>query len=171
MSDQSGQDSDEIIFRHPYTKDGKRLWEITKSSGTLDLNSPYHYLIMCRHFKGTTVVAEYNGTIVGFVTAYIPPESENTFFVWQVAVDKSAQSKGVGKKMLVYALKHAGPKKPKFLEATITPSNAASIKLFSAVAKVLGASHEFNEVFFSEDDFGGDAHEAEKLFRIGPIEF
>jgi L-2,4-diaminobutyric acid acetyltransferase len=169
LSVQSGQAHDEIMFRHPDTEDGKHLWEITRHSGTLDLNSPYHYLIMCRHFGSTSVVAEINGTIVGFVTAYIPPESRNTLFVWQIAVNKSAQGKGLAKKMLVFAFKNAANNPLAFLEATITPSNTASIHLFSSVAQAFDAPFDFSETYFSEEDFGTGAHEPETLVRIGPI--
>jgi len=169
LSVQSGQGKDEIIFRHPDTEDGKELWEITKRSETLDLNSPYHYLIMSRHFGSTSVVAEINGTVVGFVTAYIPPETPNTLFVWQIAVDKKAQGKGLAKKMLVFALENASQQPLEFLEATITPSNIASINLFTAAAKAFDAPFEFSKMVFSEEDFGAGSHEPETLFRIGPI--
>jgi L-2,4-diaminobutyric acid acetyltransferase len=126
---------------------------------------------MSRHFKSTSVVAEINGTVVGFVTAYIPPEHSNTLFVWQVAVDKKAQGKGLAKRMLVFAFKNASRQPLEFLEATITPSNIASIHLFTAAAKALDAPFDFSKTFFSEDDFGAGPHEAETLFRIGPIPF
>ena len=58
MSTQNSRNINGIVFRPPRTEDGKTLWEITKTSGTLDLNSVYHYLIMCRHFSKTCIVAE-----------------------------------------------------------------------------------------------------------------
>lgn len=169
MSVQSGQNRDELLLRHPGTEDGNQLWEITKRSGTLDLNSPYHYLLMCRHFTASSVVAEVNGRIAGFVTAYIPPENSDTLFVWQVAVDKKFRGQGLARKMLAFAFQHAPQRPLSYLEATITPSNSASINLFTATAQDLDAPFAFNETFFSQKDFGSAAHECEKLFRIGPI--
>ncbi|BCS97004.1 L-2,4-diaminobutyric acid acetyltransferase [Desulfoluna limicola] len=168
MSVQSSQSRDEVVLRHPGAEDGNQLWEITKRSETLDLNSPYHYLLMCRHFAASSVVAEVNGRIAGFVTAYIPPESSDTLFVWQVAVDRKFRGQGLARKMLAFAFHH--PQRPlSYLEATITPSNTASICLFTAAAQDLDAPFAFNETFFSQKNFGSAEHECEMLFRIGPI--
>ena len=160
----------DIRFRHPTAADdGKQLWEITKASGSLDLNSVYHYLIMCRHFGGTSLVAERQGRVVGFVTAYIPPASAETIFVWQVAVDASQRGQGVGVQLLTHVVENARKMGVKYLDATITPSNRASIGLFTAAARALNAPFAFEEEFFSATDFGETTHEAEVLFHIGPI--
>lgn len=168
MSDQSDQEGGHIIFRNPDIKDGKKLWGITKRSGELDLNSPYHYLIMCSHFAHTSIVAEKKREIVGFVTAYIPPPSPETVFVWQVAVDKKFRGEGVAGGMLAAVINNALKLNVRYLDATITPSNLASINLFTSTAKRLNAPFEFETVCFSETDLGG-GHEPEKLFRMGPI--
>lgn len=158
-----------FLFRHPTKQDGKHLWEIAKSSGSLDLNSVYHYLIMCRHFGKTSLVSEKQGQVIGFVTAYIPPDSPDTVFVWQVAVDEKERGQGLGVHLLTNVFKNARKWGVKNLDATITPSNRASIGLFTAVARRLNAPFEFKEEFFSTADFGKNAHEAEMLFHIGPI--
>lgn len=159
----------ELYFRSLRTKDGKDIWEIAKASGTLDLNSPYHYLIMCRHFGLTGLVAETQGRIVGFVTAYIPPETPDTLFVWQVAVDESARGSGIAKRMLVRVFENAKAVGVRYLSATITPSNQASINLFTAVARELKADFMFEGEFFSAADFGPNVHEPEVFFQIGPV--
>jgi len=158
-----------IVFRHPDAADGKDLWEITKASGSLDLNSVYHYLIMCRHFGETSLVAERQGQVVGFVTAYIPPASLETIFVWQVAVDANERGQGLGVQLLTHVFENAHKMGAKYLDATITPSNRASIGLFTAAARSLDAPFVFEEEFFSAADFGKNVHEAEVLFHIGPI--
>ena len=159
----------DIVFRHPAADDGRQLWEITKASGSLDLNSVYHYLIMCRHFGRTSLVAERQGRVVGFVTAYIPPASADTIFVWQVAVDASERGRGLGVQLLTRVFENARACGVKNLDATITPSNKASIGLFTAAARALKARFVFEEEFFSAADFGKTTHEAEVLFHIGPI--
>lgn len=157
-----------IFFRHPEIKDGQYFWKIAKASKTLDVNSPYHYLIMCRHFAKTCIVAEHEGEVVGFVTAYIPPDIPDTIFVWQVAVDEKHRGQGLGVQMLVTLFKSLKILNIKHLEATITPSNQASVKLFTAVARELKASFEFEKEFFSVAHFGENIHEPEILFHIGP---
>ena len=168
MDTQKSQLPDSIIFRSPKTDDGKYFWEIAKASKTLDVNSTYHYLIMCRHFGKTCLAAEKQGCVVGFVTAYIPPDSPDTIFVWQVAVDEKERGQGLGVQMLVTLFKKLKILNIKYLDATITPSNQASIKLFTAVARELKASFEFEKDFFSAVNFGENAHEPEILFHINP---
>ena len=169
LSTENRREINDIIFRNPTTGDGKDLWEITKASGTLDVNSTYHYLIMCRHFKETCIVAEKQGHTVGFVTAYIPPDSPDTVFVWQVAVDEKERGQGLGVLLLTNLFDNVTEFDVKNLDATITPSNQASIRLFSAAARRLNAPFEFEQEFFSAADFGQNAHETEILFHIGPV--
>jgi len=169
LSTENRREINGIVFRNPTTGDGKYLYEITKASKTLDVNSTYHYLIMCRHFKKTCIVAEKQGRIVGFVTAYIPPDSPDTVFVWQVAVDEKERGQGLGVLLLTNVFKNGTALGVKNLDATITPSNQASIRLFTAAAKKLRAPFEFEQEFFSAADFGQNAHEAEMLFHIGPV--
>lgn len=166
MNTQKNQRPKSISFRTPKTNDGKYLWKIAKASKTLDLNSAYHYLIMCRHFGKTCIIAEQEGEVVGFVTAYIPPDLPDTIFVWQVAVDEKHRGKGLGVQMLVSLYKNLKLLNIKHLEATINPSNQASIKLFTAVARELKAFFKFEKEFFSATHFGENVHEPEILFHI-----
>jgi L-2,4-diaminobutyric acid acetyltransferase len=168
LNTKKSQLSDSIIFRPPKTDDGKYFWEIAKASKTLDVNSIYHYLIMCRHFGKTCLAAEKQGRVVGFITAYIPPGSPDTVFVWQVAVDEKERGQGLGVQMLVTLFKKLKILNIKHLDATITPSNQASVKLFMAVARELKSSFEFEKEFFPAVNFGENIHEPEILFHIGP---
>lgn len=162
-------DGGEIILRPPETKDGTSFHELAKASGTLDVNSLYHYLILCRHFGQTCVAAEHQGKVAGFVTAYLPPSLPDTIFVWQVAVDETMRGRGLGRAMLASLQQRVRPLGVKYMDATITPSNQASVRLFTSVAKHLNAPFAFGETVFSAADFGKTRHEPELLFHIGPI--
>jgi len=163
------RETDDIVFQRPETGDGKYFWEIAKASKTLDVNSLYHYLIMCSHFGRTCIAAKKQEQVVGLVTAYIPPDLPDTIFVWQVAVDEKHRGRGLGLRMLVKVFNNAKAVNVKNLDATITPSNLASINLFKATARVLNAPFEFEKEFFSAENFGKNVHEPEILFHIGPI--
>jgi L-2,4-diaminobutyric acid acetyltransferase len=56
----------------------------------------------------------------------------------------------------------------RYLEATVTPSNRPSAALFRALARDLGSPCTITKGFPSEA-FPGESHEAERLFRIGPL--
>jgi len=154
----------------PRTDDAPRLWEIARDSGVLDVNSPYSYALWCRDFAQTSVVArEEDGAVFGFVTGYVRPDDPRTLFVWQVAVDASRRGRGLAGRMLG----HLGGQLPDlgcgYLEATVTPDNLASSRLFESFARSHGARLERRELF-GEDVFPDEVdHEPEVLFRIGPV--
>jgi L-2,4-diaminobutyric acid acetyltransferase len=146
----------------------------------LDPNSTYAYLLLSHHFHDTCVVAERRRTIVGFVSAYVPPRQQDTIFVWQVAVDATARGEGLAGRLLDELLAREACAEVSFLETTVTPSNRPSRKLFDALARRLKAACR-TSVLFPPELFNGTrsrespdgepapCHEAEELLRIGPF--
>lgn len=151
----------------PAVSDGPALYRITRDSGVLDVNSSYVYLLWCRDFANTSLVARADGAVVGFVTGYIRPDAPDTIVVWQVAVDASQRGGGVAGALLGELLRRALPRGVRYLETTITADNTASIKLFSALARRHDAKLAVSELFTPE--LFPDAHEGEDLYRIGPF--
>lgn len=160
--------SDSVQFGTPTVEDGAAMWELVNNS-TLDQNSAYKYIMMAEFFADTCVVAKEDGKLVGFITAFIPPERQDVVFIWQVGVDASQQGKGIASRMLDDLLSRKACSEVKFVEATITPSNKASQSLFRRLAKKYDTECAVND-FFPEDVFPGEGHEAELSFRVGPIE-
>lgn len=158
---------EKIHFDKPTVEDGAAMWELVNRS-TLDQNSAYKYIMMCEFFAETCVVAKEGDTLVGFITAFIPPERQDAVFVWQIGVDASQRGKGLASKMLQELIERQN-KAISYVEATITPSNEASQALFRRLARTYQTRCEVTECF-SEDLFPGDHHEKELSFRIGPIE-
>lgn len=156
-----------LVIDTPVVADGPALFRITRDSQVLDVNSSYAYLMWCRDFANTSVVARVDGVVVGFVTGYIRPEAPDTIMVWQVAVDASQRGGGVAGKLLNHLLDQVLPRGVHYLETTITADNTASIKLFSALARNRSAELVSSELFTS--DLFPDAHEGEDLYRIGPF--
>jgi L-2,4-diaminobutyric acid acetyltransferase len=155
-------------MREPTVDDGAEIWALVKDTRVLDVNSPYSYLMLGEYFARTCVVAEMRGRLVGFVSAFLPRRREDTVFVWQVAVARSAGRRGLGKAMLRELLARPVCESVRFLEATVTPSNRPSSALFRALARDLGSPCTITRGFPSEA-FPGESHEAERLFRIGPL--
>ncbi|MFB4165826.1 diaminobutyrate acetyltransferase [Alteribacillus sp. JSM 102045] len=159
---------DSLAFEKPTVEDGADMWELVKNS-TLDLNSSYKYIMMCEFFAKTCVVAKEKGELVGFVTAFIPPEKRDTVFVWQVGVDSSQRGKGLASRLLNELVERTACEDVKYLEATVTPSNEPSQALFKKLARTHNTNCEVSECF-AEDLFPGEGHEAELTFRIGPFD-
>lgn len=155
-------------LRHPKIPDGLAIWRLVGEAGTLDLNSTYAYLMVCRDFSDTCIVAEQNGRIRGFVTGYRPPPKPDTVFVWQVGVASAARGQGLASRVLDALLRSDACSGVRFLETNVTPSNRASRALFGALARRLGAPIEELEGFESSL-FPDPSHEPERLLRIGPF--
>jgi L-2,4-diaminobutyric acid acetyltransferase len=169
QADLAGPADNEIELDAPKIKDGAAIWRIARDSGSLDLNSSYSYLLWCRDFADTSVVARGpEGEPVGFVTGYVRPSSPETLVVWQVAVDPAYRGRGLAGALLdgltERALAQRGIRR---LETTITPDNTASDQLFRSYARRRGAEVD-REVLFDAGLFP-DGHESELLYRIGPL--
>lgn len=143
------------------------MWRIARDSGKLDLNSPYAYLLWCRDFAATSVVARVGEEVAGFVTGYARPDAPDTFVVWQVAVAASHRGRGLAHRMLCHLTERLAPQGARFLEATVTPDNTPSTRLFTAFATDRGAEIS-RRVLFDGAAFP-EPHEAEILLRIGPL--
>lgn len=158
--------SDQLLDT-PSVDDGAAIWRIARDSEVLDLNSSYSYLLWCRDFARTSVVARDKGRPVGFVTGYIRPERLRTLVVWQVAVDRAYRGRGLAAAMLDGLTERFGDLGVSSLETTVTPGNEASHRLFTSYGERHGATVE-REVLFDGVQFP-DGHEQEVLYRIGPI--
>lgn len=154
-----------LAFEPPAVADGVAMWELADASQVLDVNSRYAYLLWCRDFAATSVVARRSDDVVGFVTGYRRPDHPEVLVVWQVAVAATARGDGVAGRMLDELFDRVPD--ATVMETTITADNEASIALFSAFAKRRGAPVERSELFGS--DLLGAQHEPETLFRIGPM--
>jgi len=129
------------------------------------LNSRYTYFLLAKDFSDTCVVAEHDGKIVAFSSGYIPPVRKDTFFNWETVVRKDYRGYGLQKRLLLHQIKTA---KARYFEGTVNPSNEVSKKNFYELAELLKTKCE-ERVLFDEADFENDGHEAEVLYRIGPI--
>ena len=160
---------DEITIRGATLEDGRAMSRLVRESGVLEENTPYAYLLLATHFGETCVIAEMNDEPVGFVAAYRPPVKPDVVFVWQVGVSPKARRRGLALRMLDELVRRPGCEGVRYLEATVTPDNAASRRLFRSFGERRSAPVSIGKGFSSED-FGGTDHEPEELFRIGPIE-
>ncbi|MEV5157494.1 MULTISPECIES: diaminobutyrate acetyltransferase [unclassified Streptomyces] len=162
--------SEFIRIDAPRVEDGAAIWRIARDSEVLDLNSSYSYLLWCRDFAATSVVArDENGDPVAFVTGYIRPDRPETLVVWQVAVDRSHRGKGLAATLLdALTTRVASDQGLASVETTITPDNTASDRLFTSFAQRHDAPLE-REVLFDGSLFPEGTHLPEVLYRIGPF--
>jgi L-2,4-diaminobutyric acid acetyltransferase len=155
-------------FRNPTAADGAAIWRFVEQAGVLEQNSAYSYMLLCQHFGDTSVVAEQDDALAGFVTAYRPPRQPDTVFVWQVGVARAMRGRGLAVGLLEQVLAQPACRGVCFLEASVTTDNDASKALFQALARQLNAPCTV-QPFFDKAIFP-EPHATEDLFRIGPFE-
>lgn len=142
------------------------MWQMAR--GAVDENSPYSYLMLCEYFAETCALATIDGAPVGFVTGFRLPAELSTYFVWQVVVDPRARGLGVATGLLDEVTRRETPVAVRHLEATVTPDNVASTRLFAGFAHRCDVDC-VTETLFEAEDFGDTGHEPEIRFRIGPL--
>ncbi|MBW3546654.1 MAG: diaminobutyrate acetyltransferase [Actinobacteria bacterium] len=159
-----------LQLRTPVAGDATPMWRLAVDTGALDVNSPYAYLLVCTHFASTSVVAEDPETqdLAGFVAAYRVPDDLDVLFVWQIGVSGQRRGAGLGGSLLRALLTQPGNGGVRWVEATVTPSNRGSERLFHSFAQSLGAACVATGSYPAEL-FPDGNHEPEVLYRVGPL--
>lgn len=165
---ESQRRSERLALRMPRASDGPRISRLIAASPPLDVNSAYCNLLQCTDFADTCVVAERDGDLLGWVSAYRPPAAPDRLFVWQVAVAAAARGEGLAGKMLDALIERPLAANATSLVTTITEDNAASWSLFEAFARRHGATLQRSPRFERETHFAG-AHDTEWEVRIVPL--
>ncbi|MDH3343228.1 MAG: diaminobutyrate acetyltransferase [Gammaproteobacteria bacterium] len=162
----------QTMLRPPTPSDGASVFSLINRCPPLDSNSMYCNLLQCTHFANTSVAAlqadNNNEEIVGFISAYLIPDRQDTLFIWQVAVDERARGIGLAGNMLKHILDRSECSQVTHLETTITESNKASWALFKSLATSLETGLK-KSIMFDRDAHLAGEHDTEFLARIGPF--
>ena len=160
--------TNKINLRPPSLTDGLAIHQLIAECPPLDTNSSYCNFLQAGHFAATSVIAEADDSVMGFISGYRIPTAPDTLFVWQVAVSEQARGHGLASKMLLDLLTRPGNEEINRLHTTITPDNEASWSLFKALAAKLDAPLN-SQVWLDQLTHFQGQHESEHLIDIGPI--
>ena len=158
-----------LQFRKPNPEDGAAVHALVAACAPLDPNSLYCNLLQCTHFRDTAILAERDGTLMGFISGYRLPEQPDTLFVWQVAVSAQARGQGLASRLLTELLARPQLSSVRHLHTSITPGNTASYRTFERLAQTLEAPLQERVMYDKELHFNGE-HDTEMLVHIGPFE-
>lgn len=159
---------DDITIRMPLPSDGPSVYDLIETCDPLDLNSRYCNLLQTFHFKETSCAAECpDGQLWGFISGYMIPYTDNTLFIWQVAVSTKARGLGVGKAMIMDILTR-GYYDIHRIHTTITEDNGPSWGMFSSLARDLNAAMS-TRLLFDEDKHFEGRQNSEILLDLGPF--
>lgn len=162
-----------IEISRPQPADGWAVWTLIKRAGTLDLNTVYAYVLLCDYFRDTCRIARQGDQIIGFLSAFVTPQSPDSLFVWQVAVDPDYRGQGLAASMLHDVIDIERAKgRCRYVRATVSPCNEPSRRLFAALARSYGcAVDESVEQGYASAMLGDKgAHDDEPLLIIGPLQ-
>lgn len=160
---------DDLILREPALEDGSRLNGFVRQLHPLARNSVYCNLLQCTHFSETTVVAELDGELIGFVTGFLHPKKPRTYFLWQVGVHERGRGKRLPLRMIQSVLARPACRDVLTLEATVSAGNTASQRLFQSLARAEGAQYHVTHDYIAAHHFGADNPDPEELFTIEPL--
>ena len=160
----------ELNIRKIRSTDAPAIQRLVSGAALLDDNSFYCYFLLATKFTDTCAVADDNGKLAGFITGFMPPETPETLFVWQLFVQPEYRGRGVAKNLIMSVLE-TQQILPSFIEATLTPTNVASRRTFDSVARTFQCEVQQTS-YLTADDFTSDGgeHEAEDLLRVGPLQ-
>src|SRR5690625_4250485 len=144
------------------------MFRIVEESKVLDVNSSYSDLMWGKYFSKSSIVAELDHELIGFVTGFLQPNSPTTLFVWQVAVDPKHRGKTLATRLIETLLDEQKSNDVCYLEERVTPNDIPSSKLFKGIAKKLKTECNISECF-SEEQFPASSREPEMTYRIGPF--
>lgn len=141
------------------------MWHL--ADGAVDRNSPYSYLMLCEYFADTCAVGTVDDRVIAFATGFRLPTDVETIFIWQIVTSEDARASGIGSRMLDHLADRPIVPRLRYLEATVTPGNEASLRLFRGFATRRGAPCS-EEPLFASEHFP-EPHEPEIRLRIGPF--
>lgn len=158
---------DSISFHAATASDGAALWSFVQSSGTLELNSAYCYLLLAHDFGAHCLLATSRRSLVGAVLGYRPPREPESAFVWQLGVAHGLRGQGLGLRMLDAWYRLPANMDARWVTATVAEDNPASDRLFRAFARAQGTnitvSPRFTTAMFPMP------HPPEPLYCVGPL--
>src|SRR5262249_18150906 len=128
-----------VRLREPDATDAAKVLGLVSACAPLDVNSLYCYLILCPPFRESCMLAERDGEVLGFVSGYREPSRPDVLFCWQVAVAAKLRKSGLARAMLKSILSSPASRGVRTVEATVTGSNHASMRLFRRPAGDPGA--------------------------------
>jgi L-2,4-diaminobutyric acid acetyltransferase len=155
-------------FRSARSTDGAAMWRLIQAAGTLELNSPYFYVLWATDFGRTCLIAEQDGEVVGAVIGYHPPQQARTAFVWQVGLLPRLRGQGLGVVLLQRWIDLPANQDRFWVTATVADDNTASQALFRRFAERSGTSCSVQPHFAAE--LFPIEHPSEPLYRVGPLQ-
>lgn len=123
------------VLRSPEAADVDRIEDLMEEFTSRDFSSLKGDLVYNPAFRETSVVAELEGKIVGFVSAYRLPFDPETLFIWHVDVAESARDTGLSSLMLGHLMRQLSCVEVRRVQTAIPQCDERAWALFRRFAR------------------------------------
>lgn len=123
------------LLRAPKSEDASRITDLTEDLASGEAYATQGELMNNSAFRDTSVVAELDGEIVGFVSAYRLPYDPQTLFVWHADVAEAAQDRGFTSLMLGHLIRQEACVGVTRVQTMITSMDERAWTLFRQFAR------------------------------------
>jgi L-2,4-diaminobutyric acid acetyltransferase len=155
-----------IQARRPGPSDGAAVSAlVTRAQNALVIEARQVLPPLMQRFADTSLVAELDDQVVGFVGGY-RPAGGTTLTIWQIDVEPALRKLGLATALLHTLIQCPGCRGVEFVEVSVASSNVAGVRLFERFARDVDAPCE--SIAQSRLD-GSTKHGDGELLLIGPI--
>lgn len=151
------------VLRTPEAEDTCRITDLADGFASGEAYAPQGDFMNNAAFRDTSVVAELEGEVVGFVTAYRLPYDPQTLFVWHADVAEAARDRGLASRMLGHLMRQEACVGITRVQTTITSMDERAWTLFRRFAR-WQCSHMEIQPFITRALF--TRHEADHLVTV-----
>lgn len=160
---------EDLMLRHPTREDAQAMLDVVLATnaenpkGGLDIYALSSYERMAGPFSETSMIAEENGKVVGFITGFLlPGKDDPELFIWQIGVPPEHQGKGIGPSMQIRLAEQLNVQR---ILTTIEGVNEQSQGAFWKLAGYMGSKLEPTGQVVSGEILG-NGHDTEIYFEI-----
>ena len=124
-----------VIVRNCTVKDIDKIRQFVNLCKPLTLHTPYTYYVLFTHFSDSCLVIEENNSIRGYISGIKSVSLKDTFFIWQIGVEKESRGKGCAYILIEKIMQIARKQGCTKVQFTIEPDNDKSFNTFNNFAK------------------------------------
>lgn len=122
-------------LRQPEPEDSARIDALAGGFTSHGMSSLQGSLMSHDGFRETSVLAEQDGALIGFVSAYRLPNDPQTLFVWRVDVSETARDTGLASLMMGHLMRVQACDGVTRVQTAIKPSDESAWTLFRRFAR------------------------------------
>lgn len=121
-------------LRPPELEDSARIAALPGGFTSHGISSLRESLMSHDGFRDTSVLAEQDGVLTGFVSAYRLPNDPQTLFVWHVDVAEEARGAGLASLMMGHLMRFPACEGVTRIQTAIRPTDESAWTLFRRFA-------------------------------------